>query len=105
MKIVPLFLLVAIALICAKVYSLDVYAAMKGGKDIMGKGSLGHRTITGDLTKNKIDTENKIKYNEKLAPREFMNDFSISIDNFNTRIHSDVLMLITNFILGLVQFV
>jgi len=108
MKVVfGLLLLVGMVLICAKVCPTDVFGIefRESKPDAMDKGQFDSKA--GDLTKSddKATLGSETKSDVEQAPREYMNEFSISIDEFNNHIHSDVLKLITNFVLGFVQFV
>jgi hypothetical protein len=106
MKILfALVLLVGIVLLSAKVFPTDAHAAFEIRGPERDPLELGHKELT--IPGEKDITESKATLHPEYdpAPREFMNDFSILIDKFNNHIHSDVLKLIANFVLGLVQFV
>ena len=107
--VIPLILFFGIILICAKVDSIDAISVGKGKAGQGGK--IGGSTKTGKLAEREKTTSNKVdsfldslKYG-KPTPREFISKFSNSIDKFNSDIHSDLLRLITNFVIGLVKFV
>ncbi len=99
-------LLLGIVLISAKVFPANAGAAFEIREPKIFKDPMDINDRLTKPTWEKDITESKATLHEyEPAPKEFMNDFSISIDKFNSHIHSDVLKLIANFVLGFVQFV